>query len=170
MYLLHGRVESTLKEPLQNSAENPLQRFIAEWNKIKQVKVPDVALGNTCSPSTRWAHRSHELHVDELAEGVLLAVVPASVVHPLTQNFDRWLCAVRLLGGHVKVVYEDDACHPQRRAEHTLAALVKLRIDNVLRLCGETTRRGGNRAKSGSYRAQLVEASWKTYSVTLIYV
>lgn len=78
--------------------------------------MPDVALGYACTSSTWWSHRSNKLDVDELAERVLLAVVPSSVVHPLPKDFDGWLGAIRLLGGHVKVVHEDDACHPQRRA------------------------------------------------------
>lgn len=104
--------------------------------------MPDVALGYACSPSTRRTHRSDELDVNKLAERILLAVVPPSMIHPLSQNFDWWLCAIRLLSGHVEVVDEDDACHPQRRAEHALAALVKLRIDYVLCLLRENTAHG----------------------------
>lgn len=99
--------------------------------------MPDIALGYACAPSTRRTHRSDKLYVNKLAERILLAVVPPSMVHPLSQNFDWWLCAIRFLSGHVEVVDEDNARHPQRRAEHTLAALVELRIDYVLRLSGE---------------------------------
>lgn len=78
--------------------------------------MPHVSLGYACASSTRWPHRSNKLDVDELAECILLAVVPSSVVHPLSKDFDGRLSAIRLLGGHVQVVHEDDTCHPQRRA------------------------------------------------------
>lgn len=96
--------------------------------------MPDVALGYASPPSTRGTHRSDELNVNKLAERILLAVVPPSMVHPLSQDFDWWLCAICFLSGHIEVVDEYDACHPQGRAKHALAALVQLRIDNVLRL------------------------------------
>lgn len=71
-----------------------------------------VALGDARASSTRRAHRSDKLDVDKLAERILLAIVPTSMVHPLPQYFDRWLCAVRLLSWHVEVVDEYDTRHP----------------------------------------------------------
>lgn len=99
--------------------------------------MPNVALGYACAPPTRRTHRSNELYVNKLAERILLAVVPPSMVHPLSQDFDWWLCAIRFLSGHVEVVDEYNACHPQRGAEDTLASLVQLRIDDILRLSWE---------------------------------
>lgn len=96
--------------------------------------MPNVALSYTCAASARRAHGSDKLHVDKLPECVLLAVVPSSMVHPLPQYFNWWLCAVCLLRGHVEVIYEDDASDSQRRAKHAFAALVELRIDGVLSL------------------------------------
>lgn len=102
----------------------------------------DVALGYARASSTWRAHGSHELDVNKLAEGVFLAIIPPPMVHPLSQDFDRWLRAIGLLGGHVEVVDEDNTRHPQRRAKDPLAAFIKLRVDDVLCLSEQTAKEG----------------------------
>ena len=43
----------------------------------------DIALRDKSPTAARRAHRRHKLNIYELHVGVLLAVVPARVVHPL---------------------------------------------------------------------------------------
>lgn len=50
-----------------------------------------------------------------------LSVIPATMVHPLAQQLNRWLGAVRLQGWHVQVVNEEDEVAPQGWPEHTLS-------------------------------------------------
>lgn len=49
-----------------------------------------------------------------------LAVIPATVVHPLAQKLNGRLGAICLQGRHVQVIDEEDEVAPQGRPEHTL--------------------------------------------------
>ena len=62
---------------------------------------------------------THDVGEEEL--GGVLAVVPVSVVDPLSQQLDGRLCAVLLLGRHVQVVDKHDALLAQRRSVHAFA-------------------------------------------------
>ena len=56
-----------------------------------------------------------------------LAVVPATEVHPLSDEFDGGLGAVHLPRRHVEVVYEEDEVLAKGRAKHTLTPVMTAR-------------------------------------------
>mmetsp|Transcript_31441 Transcript_31441/g.79872 ORF Transcript_31441/g.79872 Transcript_31441/m.79872 type:complete len:584 (-) Transcript_31441:2844-4595(-) len=85
-------------------------------------------------------HGAHVHHVHDVAEGLLLEVIPAIVVHILPEDLDGGLCAVLLLGGHVQVVDKDHSLLTHWGPVDALAALVHGGVDDVLRLIGA---RGG---------------------------
>ena len=58
--------------------------------------VAQVAVGHAVAATTRGPHGRHKLHILDLAECELLAVVPATVVHKLPQQLDGRLGAVLL--------------------------------------------------------------------------
>ena len=58
------------------------------------------------------------------------------MIHKLAEQLNRRLRAIRLEGGHVEIVDEDDAPLAHGRAEDALTPLVELAVDNVLRLVG----------------------------------
>ena len=62
--------------------------------------------------------------------------LPSAVVHELADEFDGRLGAVHLSRRHVQVVDEEYEVLAERWPEDALAALVKLRVDQVLRLVG----------------------------------
>ena len=69
----------------------------------------DISLRDKRPTTSGRAHRRDELNIYELHIGILLAVVPARVVHPLPQNFNGRLGAVFLLRRHIEIIDEDDA-------------------------------------------------------------
>ena len=83
--------------------------------------------------SSGRAHGGDKSEIDESSEQQILAIVPAPLVEPLAQQLNGRLCAVLLALGHVQVVYVDDEPLACGRAEYTLAPLVHLRIQQILR-------------------------------------
>jgi hypothetical protein len=124
------------EEPVQDRLEDELHRRLVERRERDDVEVAHVPRRDRVAPAARRAHRADEREVDEAAERVLFAVVPARVIHPLAQQLDRRLRAVHLELRHVQIVDEDDGALPHRRAVHALPPLVELGVDDVLRLVG----------------------------------
>lgn len=60
----------------------------------------------------------------------LLPVIPASVIHPLAQQFNGRLGTVRFQHGHVQIINEEDEIFPQRRPEHTFTSVNERRLLN----------------------------------------
>jgi len=54
--------------------------------------------------------------------GGVLAVVPVTVVNPLSQQLNRRLCAVLLLGRHVQIVNKRNTLLTERRPVHALSS------------------------------------------------
>ena len=126
--------ESVLVEvPVEDRLEDALERRRGVVGRPHEVEVADVARRDRVAPAAGRAHRGHELDVDELSEGAVLEIVPAVVVHPLTKDLYGRLVAVGLEHGHVEVVDEDDRFLAKGRSEDTLAPLVQLVVDEVLR-------------------------------------
>jgi|LakMenEpi03Aug12_release.lakeMendotaPanAssembly.Ray.scaffolds.fasta_scaffold1198429_1 hypothetical protein len=65
---------------------------------------------------------------------VIFAIIPASLVHELTQDFDWWLCTILFNLRHIQIINKDDSSFWVRRSENTLSSLFKLRINDVLHL------------------------------------
>jgi hypothetical protein len=84
---------------------------------------------------TRRTHGAKKANVDELPERAdFLTIVPPSVVHVLSDELEWGLRPVLLLHRHVEIVNEHDGLLAYTWSVHSLATLVKLRIDHVLRL------------------------------------
>mmetsp|Transcript_33896 Transcript_33896/g.95223 ORF Transcript_33896/g.95223 Transcript_33896/m.95223 type:complete len:995 (+) Transcript_33896:5050-8034(+) len=124
------------QEPLHDGRVDSLQAVLLEWHDEDVVEVPLVPRRDVWAPSSGGAHRADERQVHQRAELGSLALVPAARVHPLPQQLDRRLRAVRLLGWHVQVVDEDEAAPPERRPVGALPPLVQLPVDDVLSLVG----------------------------------
>lgn len=62
--------------------------------------------------------------------------LPATVVHKLAQQLNRWLCPIFLHHGHVQVIHKHHHVLANGRPKHTLAALVELAVNDVLRSDG----------------------------------
>ena len=72
-------------------AAHHLHRRLVERRERDDVEVAHVPRRDRVAPAARRAHRADEREVDEAAERVLFAVVPARVIHPLPQQLDRRL-------------------------------------------------------------------------------
>jgi hypothetical protein len=95
--------------------------------------------------SSSWGtHRTQDGHILDEHELQVLSVVPALVVHVLSQDLDRGLGAVSLLLGHVQVINEDDALLAHGGSVIPSSPLVHLGIDGVLGLIGRGLGREGN--------------------------
>eukprot|EP00962_Isochrysis_galbana_P011308 scaffold3166_cov111-Isochrysis_galbana.AAC.7 len=86
--------------------------------------MPHVTRGDGVAATPRRAHGTHKGEVDQLTEGVLLAVEPAVMVHPLAQQLDGRLGAVHLECGHVEIVHKNDGTLAEGWPKDALAPLV----------------------------------------------
>ena len=140
--LEEAHVELLLGEPpVEDRLEDSLHRGVVEGRVRDDVEVAHVARRDRVAPAAGRAHGRDEREVDQLAEDELLAVVPAAVVHPLAQDLNGRLRAVRFERGHVEIIDEDDGALADRRAEDALLALIELGVDDVLRLVAVRLRR-----------------------------
>eukprot|EP00976_Prorocentrum_cordatum_P005192 102756-Prorocentrum_minimum.AAC.2 len=134
--LLDGVGEAArLAAPLQDDTKDVLECGDGELHNGVHVEVPLEAHGDLVAPAPRGAHRRHQLHVHQLAEGVV-AVVPPLVVRVLAKQLHGRLRTVRLQDGHVQVVHHDDALLAHRGAKLALAPLVQLAVNQELRGVG----------------------------------
>lgn len=69
--------------------------------------MPEVSHCNDVSTSDGWEHGRDEVDSAEVFELFGIEIVPASVVHPLPEQFNRGLSAIFFLLRHVQVVNED---------------------------------------------------------------
>jgi len=53
--------------------------------------------------------------------GGVFAVVPVTMINPLPQQLNRWLCAILLFRRHIQVIHKRYAFLAERRTEHTLS-------------------------------------------------
>ena len=74
-----------------------------------------------------------QLKVGRLTDG--FAVVPASEVHPLTQQLNGRLSSVHFQRRHVEIVDEEDQELAQRRSKHTFTTTIVTEHEHCLRLC-----------------------------------
>jgi len=70
----------------------------------------NVIYSNVCK---RAMHRSFK-------QTYLFPVIPASVIHPLAQQFNGRLGSICFQHGHVQIINEEDEIFSQRRPKHTL--------------------------------------------------
>mmetsp|Transcript_27981 Transcript_27981/g.68358 ORF Transcript_27981/g.68358 Transcript_27981/m.68358 type:complete len:434 (+) Transcript_27981:5687-6988(+) len=115
------------------------------------VEPPEEARGDEGAAAAGGAHRAHVHHVDNVAEGLFLEIVPPVVVHELPEDLDGRLRAVDLLCGHVEVVDKDNSLLAHGGPVDALAALVELGVNDVLRL-----QRGGLRGEAEGDDGELV--------------
>jgi len=94
------------------------------------------ALGNDRATTTGWAHSRNENDIDDRVEGLFFAVtlVPAGVVHELTEQFNGRLGTILFLGRHVEIIDEDDVLLAERWAIDTLTSLFEFVIEVILGL------------------------------------
>lgn len=94
--------------PLEDSAEDLDERFSIEWLDIHQVEVPNVTHRHNVSTTDGRKHGCDKVDAAKVLELFGLEIVPTSVVHPLSQQFNRRLSAVLLLLRHVEIIDEDN--------------------------------------------------------------
>mmetsp|Transcript_8240 Transcript_8240/g.18063 ORF Transcript_8240/g.18063 Transcript_8240/m.18063 type:complete len:649 (-) Transcript_8240:407-2353(-) len=127
----------------QDGGEDESERVVRHVYVVDDVEVPVEAGRHVVAPAPGGPAGHHEYHIDDPPELQRLAVIPAHVVEPLAQDLDGRLRAVLLLHGHIDVVHEDDELLARRGPVHALAALLRLRVDQVLRLVGRRLRGEG---------------------------
>ena len=69
------------------------------------------------------------------------------MVHPLTDELNRWLSEVLFSLGHVQIINEDDEFLASGRSEDTLSTFLELLIETILRLIS----RGLGRESDGDH-------------------
>mmetsp|Transcript_8712 Transcript_8712/g.14814 ORF Transcript_8712/g.14814 Transcript_8712/m.14814 type:complete len:985 (-) Transcript_8712:5078-8032(-) len=134
--LLDRCSEALGQAPVDDGAEDTSKGLVAEVHEVDHIEVSHIALRDARAASTGGTHCGAELNVHQAAELVFFAVIPALVVHPLAQNLNGRLGTIFFLGGHIEIIHEHDSGHAQWRANHTLAALVQLGVDEILGLVG----------------------------------
>ncbi len=91
-------------------------------------------LSQYTSATTWWAHRRDEDNVLDLHVFLSKSIVPALMVHPLTEELNWWLCAILFLLGHVEIINEENELLADGRAVNTFSSLFKLCIHSILSL------------------------------------
>mmetsp|Transcript_74194 Transcript_74194/g.176947 ORF Transcript_74194/g.176947 Transcript_74194/m.176947 type:complete len:217 (-) Transcript_74194:647-1297(-) len=122
------------QEPLHDGLENPLKALLLERSNEDEVEVPLKPASQERPSSTRRAHCTDENQVHQVSELCGLSLIPALSVHPLAEQLNRWLSTILLLGRHVQIIDEQQALLAKRRSIGALLSLVKLAINDVLRL------------------------------------
>ena len=111
--------------------------------------------------ASRRIHAGHVLHIVDLLEGHLLAVVPVLVVQVLLDEGVGLHSAIRVHHGHVHVIYEVDELLAPRRAKITASFLLKgLLHHTCARMCDGGCKILFMQTYAGSGVAHL-EASWR---------
>ena len=96
-----------------------------------------ISVGDWITTDARWAHRSAESDVLDLFELlVCLDVVPSTVVHPLTKQFNWRLGTVLLLLWHVEIINKDDKLLARGWTKAALLSSAHFTINNILGLVG----------------------------------
>lgn len=107
--------------PFDDIVEDTIERILVEGLHVEHVEMAQVPHRDIVSATGRRKHRRDENDVLQRFPFFRFQVVPAAFVHPLTQQFDRRLCAVLLLRRHVQIVDENhDVSFPFFRAIHAL--------------------------------------------------
>jgi hypothetical protein len=83
-------------------------------------------LSQYTSATTWWAHRRDEDNVLDLHVLLSKSIVPAFVVHPLTEQLERWLSTILLFLWHVEVINEDDVLFTKSRTVTILSPLFEV--------------------------------------------
>lgn len=99
-------------------------------------------VGLACS---REPHSTDEHGVNECSEWmfVILQIVPPTLLHHLSQDFDSRLRTEFLELRHVQIVNKDDHLHAESGTKDSLSSLLEFSIDDILHLvaaslCRET--------------------------------
>jgi len=84
------------KESISNSSVDRPDGFILKVSERKDVKVPLKSESDLSTTTSRRAHRRQNYHVLDLVERLLLglSLIPALVVHKLSDKLKRWLSTV----------------------------------------------------------------------------
>ena len=124
----------------QDDVKDARHRSIIGLGEGDEGEVAEEAVGHDLTAAARWTHRADERDVDDLAPLARLAMVPAAVPEPQTQELEWRLRAVLFAHRHVDIVNEDGVRLTRGRAEDALAPFVELGVEQVLRLVGARLR------------------------------
>ena len=93
----------------QDIVENPANLYFWWESKVYHSKLSLYSPRNLVPTSTWWTHRCNKLNVFNFLEDLVLRTIePTSIVHPLSEQFERRLWKVGVFFGHVQIIDEDD--------------------------------------------------------------
>ena len=87
----------------------------------------------------------------------VFVIVPTTLSHELSQDFDWWLGPIFFFLWHIKIVNKDDTFHTKTWTENTSSNLVKLVVNNVLNLVAVSLRTETNLNCHVIFTRKLVE-------------
>ena len=125
----------------EDGLEDGAHLLVGRESEVDDVEAALQPLGDDGAAAARRAHGDDELHVRDVAPGLLRAVVPAAVVEPLAQQLERRLRAEGVLLRHVEVIHEADELLAADGAHLVLGPLLEHALDDVL----HRVARGGGR-------------------------
>ena len=126
------------EEPIHDIVEDVVHGLLRVGLNVNNVKVAHITRRDMVATTTWWSHGSRELNGDNSSELLLIGIdfVPATVVHPLTEELNWRLSSIHLLLRHVEIIDEDEALFAKGRSIDTLSALFHFTIDDSLSLIG----------------------------------
>ena len=120
------------EEPIHYIVEDVVHGLLRVGLNINHVEVADITRRDVVATTTWGSHGSHKLNGSNDSEFLLIGIdfVPATVIHPLTEELDGRLCSIHLLLRHVEIIDENEALLAKGRSIDTLSALFHLAIDD----------------------------------------
>ena len=121
--------------PVEYGAEDGLHARVLHLDKAQMIEVPREASGDRIAAAAGRTHGAAEVDVDQVAElADRLAIVPALEVHPLADELNGRLGAVRLQRRHVQIVDEEHKVFAQRRTVYAFTSICANPINTSLLL------------------------------------
>lgn len=98
-----------------------------------------MSLESRCDERLATAGRTHRGNYHEVIEVlewvlVILTIIPAALVHELSQDFNRWLGTVLLDFWHVQIIHENDTAFREGGTKDSSPSLLERAFNDVLHL------------------------------------
>lgn len=120
------------EEPIHDIVEDVVHGLLRVGLNVNNIEMADIARRDVVATTTWGSHGSHKLNCSNDSEFLLIGIdfVPATVIHPLTEELNGRLCSVHFLLRHVEIINENEALLAKGRSIDTLSALFHLAIDD----------------------------------------
>ena len=129
-------VSKTVYEGRKYSAKDHGNGVLAEIRICQEIEMSLHSLSYVASSSSWWSHCRYKYDILDSHEWLLFlrSVIPAFVIHPLSEDLNRRLRTINFLLRHIQIIYEYNESFASRGSINALSSLFELFIEGVLSL------------------------------------